>query len=228
LLAELQASEAGRELTVGAEDARPLLRQLLEGRAVRQPYGGHPRIFIWGLLEARLQRADLVILGGLNEGVWPALPAPDPWLPPKVRSNLGMPTLDGRIGLAAHDFASALGAPEVLITRARRDSRSPTVASRFLLRLDAMTGGLPRDIRLERLTRVFDDPGAPNPVDRPALLVPAEQRPDRISVTAVDRLKADPFAYYAQAILRLRSIDPVDADYSARWKGTEVHKVFEL
>jgi ATP-dependent helicase/nuclease subunit B len=116
----------------------------------------------------------------------------------------------------------------VLITRARRDSRSPTVASRFLLRLDAMTGGLPRNTTLERLTRALDDPGPPRPVDRPAPAVPTEQRPDRISVTAVDRLKADPYAYYAQAILKLRSIDPVDADYSARWKGTEVHKVFEL
>ena len=65
----------------------PVLRQLLDARAVRPPYGGHPRIFIWGLLEARLQRADLVVLGGLNEGVWPALPAPDPWLPPKVRAD---------------------------------------------------------------------------------------------------------------------------------------------
>jgi ATP-dependent helicase/nuclease subunit B len=227
LFAELQGSEAGSGLAVRAEEALPVLRQLLDGQAVRPPYGGHPRIFIWGLLEARLQRADLVILGGLNEGVWPALPAPDPWLPPKVRATLEMPTTDSRIGLAAHDFASALGAPEVLITRARRDSRSPTVASRFLLRLDAMTGGLPRDTTLERLTRALDDPGPPRPVDRPAPLVPAEQRPDRISVTAVDRLKADPFAYYAQAILKLRSIDPVDADYSARWKGTEVHKVFE-
>ena len=127
---------------------------------MRPPYGGHPRIFIWGLLEARLQRADLLILGGLNEGVWPALPAPDPWLPPKVRATLGMPTLEFRIGLAAHDFASALGAPEVLITRAKRDSRSPTVASRFLLRLDAISGGLPRDLVLERITRALDDPGA--------------------------------------------------------------------
>ena len=99
--------------------------------AFRPPYGGHPRVFIWGLLEARLQQADLMILGGLNEGVWPALPAPDPWLAPKIRANLGLPGLEFRVGLSAHDFASALGAPQVLITRARRDSRSPTVASRF-------------------------------------------------------------------------------------------------
>jgi ATP-dependent helicase/nuclease subunit B len=227
LLAELQSSEAAGELVVAAADAVPLLRQLLDSRAVRPPYGGHPRVFVWGLLEARLQRADLVVLGGLNEGVWPALPAPDPWLPPKVRATLRMPTLDTRIGLAAHDFASALGAPEVLITRARRDAKSPTVASRLLLRLDAISGGLPRDTKLERLTRALDNPGSPRPIDRPAPSPPAEQRPERISVTQVDRLKADPFAFYAQAILRLRSEDPVDADHTAAWKGTAVHKALQ-
>lgn len=227
LLSELQSSPIAADLQVAAADAVALLRQFLDARAVRPPYGGHPRIFIWGLLEARLQRADLVVLGGLNEGVWPALPAPDPWLPPKVRANLGMPTAEARIGLAAHDFASALGAPEVLITRARRDSRSPTVASRFLLRLDAISGGLPRDLRLERLARALDDPGEPQPVARPEPAPPAEQRPERISVTQVDRLKADPFAFYAQAILRLRDLDPVDADHTAAWKGSAVHKVLE-
>jgi ATP-dependent helicase/nuclease subunit B len=138
-----------------------------------------------------------------------------------------MPTLDSRIGLAAHDFASALGAPEVLVTRAKRDGRSPTVASRFLLRLDAISGRLPRDIRLERITRALDDPGRPQPVSQPRPSPPAEQRPDRISVTAVDRLKADPFAFYAQAILSLRRIDPVDADHTAAWKGSAVHAAFE-
>jgi ATP-dependent helicase/nuclease subunit B len=227
LLAELQVSPAAQALTLTAPEVIPVMRQLLDTRAIRPPYGGHPRIFIWGLLEARLQRADLVVLGGLNEGVWPSLPAPDPWLPPKVRSTLGMPTLETRIGLAAHDFASALGAPEVLITRSRRDAKSPTVASRFLLRLEAISGGIPRDTRLERLTRQLDDPGFARPVGRPAPSPPAEQRPDRISVTAVDRLNADPFAFYASAILKLRPLDPVDAEQDARWKGDAVHKALE-
>src|SRR5205823_7187778 len=132
-----------------------------------------------------------------------------------------------RIGLAAHDFANALGAPEVLITRAKRDAKSPTIASRFVLRLNAMTGGLPRDLVLERLVRALDDPGPAKPADRPAPSPPAVQRPERISVTAVDRLKADPFSFYAQAILKLRALDPVDADHTARWKGIAVHAVLE-
>ena len=227
LFAELEASQSARDLAVDDGDPVALLRELLATKSVRPAYGGHPRVFIWGLLEARLQQADLMILGGLNEGVWPALPNPDPWLAPKIRSKLGLPGLEYRIGLSAHDFASALGAREVLITRAKRDGRSPTVASRFLLRLEAISGGLPRDHRLERLTFALDDPGEPRPVERPEPCPPAEQRPERISVTAVDRLKADPFAFYAQAILKLRELDSVDADHTARWKGSAVHEVFE-
>jgi ATP-dependent helicase/nuclease subunit B len=138
-----------------------------------------------------------------------------------------LPGLEFRIGLSAHDFASALGAPQVLVTRARRDGRSPTVASRLWLRLQAMTGGVTRDARLERLTAALDEPSAVEPTERPRPSPPSEIRPRKISVTSVDRLKADPFAFYAQAMLRLRKLDGVDADHSAAWKGTAVHKVLE-
>ena len=222
-----RAGKVSTALEITKSDAAPILQQLLREVRIRPPFGGHPRVFIWGLLEARLQQADLMILGGLNEGVWPALPTPDPWLAPKIRSNLGLPGLEFRVGLAAHDFASALGAPQVLLTRARRDSKSPTVASRLWLRLQAMTGGLPHDHRLERLALNLDEPDAMHPADRPAPQPAMEQRPKRISVTSVDRLKADPFAFYAQAILRLRRLDAVDADHSAAWKGTAVHAVLE-
>ncbi|HYI43557.1 MAG TPA: PD-(D/E)XK nuclease family protein, partial [Sphingomicrobium sp.] len=227
MLSELQASPEALRMPVTGEDALAMLRQLLDMRRIRPPYGGHPRVFIWGLLEARLQQADLVVLGGLNEGVWPAAAAPDPWLAPRIRANLGIPGLEFRTGLSAHDFASALGAPDVLITRAKRDGRAPTVASRFWLRLNAMTGGLARDLRLERFVSALDDPGPPKPVARPQPSPPAELRPRKISVTQVDRLKADPFAFYAQAVLRLRSLDPVDDEHTARWKGSAVHEVFE-
>jgi ATP-dependent helicase/nuclease subunit B len=227
LLSEVQSTVEAESTFVEPEDGAAVLGHLLRAKSVRPPYGGHPRVFIWGLLEARLQKADLMILGGLNEGNWPGMPAPDPWLAPKIRANLGLSGLEFRIGLASHDFASALGAREVLITRARREGRSPTVASRLWLRLEAMTGGLPRDIPLERIAAEIDRPEAVAPAKRPQPSPPASQRLRKISVTAVDRLKADPFAFYAQAILKLRPLDPVDADHTAAWKGSAVHDVFE-
>ncbi|MCY7340182.1 MAG: double-strand break repair protein AddB, partial [Sphingomonas bacterium] len=226
LVAALEQSPAAAALHLD-QDALPLLTDLFDSAPVRRPYGGHPRISIWGLLEARLQQADLMILGGMNEGVWPAQPSPDPWLAPRIRRLLGLPGLDLRTGLAAHDFMSALGAPRVLLTRARRDGRSPTVASRLWLRLQAMTGGLARDSRLERLARAIDAPDSFTPADRPAPSPPLADRPRKIAVTDLDRLTADPFAFYAKAILKLRPLDPVDADHTAAWKGTAVHAVLE-
>ena len=206
-----------------------LLSQLLSAQAVRPPQGGHPRIAILGPIEARLQQADLMILAGLNEGVWPQLPAPDPWLAPRVRHALGLPGLDRRIGLAAHDLANGLGAPEVLITRALRDGSAPTVASRFWLRLKALAGPKwEENRRLLALARAIDaTPGPVKPVAQPAPCPPVSVRPRDIAVTDVDRLKADPYGFYARKILRLSPLDPVDADPTPAWRGTAVHDVLE-
>lgn len=228
LIAELEAVAGEGPARVDAAGLHRMLRQLLDGIAIRPPQGGHPRLFIWGLIEAQLQQADLMILGGLNEGIWPALPAPDPWLAPALRRTLGLPGLERRIGLAAHDFASALGAPRVILTRARRDARAPAIASRFWLRLEAMTGGLTREPRLKRWAAAIDRPVGPRaPAGRPAPCPPAAERPRRLAVTELDRLKADPYAFYARALLGLARLDPVDADPSAAWRGSAVHAVFE-
>lgn len=205
----------------------PMLRTLMDEVAVRPPQGGHPRLAILGLLEARLQTADLMVLGGLNEGVWPGLPAPDPWLAPRIRAELGLPGLERRIGLAAHDLAGALGAPEVLLTRARRDASAPTIASRFWLRLQALSGGLERAHELEAWVQALDTPADFAPSERPAPSPAVAARPKAISVTEVDRLKADPYAFYARRMLRLMPLDPVDADPSAAWRGTAVHAVLQ-
>ena len=225
LFTELEAAAAEVPAAMNPAELPVILDRLMTAIAVRPPYGQHPRISIWGLLEARLQRADLMVLGGLNEGVWPALPAPDPWLAPRLRAELGLPSLERRVGLAAHDFAGALAARQVLITRARRDARAPTVASRFWLRLEAMTGGVTRAPLAAKWARALDRPEAHRPAGRPAP-APAD-RPRLISVTEVDRLKADPFAFYARRILRLGRLDAVDADPSAAWRGSAVHEVLE-
>jgi ATP-dependent helicase/nuclease subunit B len=227
LLASAEPASAHGPERIAPSSLAALLEQLLAAVAVRPPYGQHPRLFVWGLIEARLQSADLVILGGLNEGVWPQLPTPDPWLAPRVRHELGLPGLERRIGLAAHDFAVALGGREVLVTRARRDSRAPAIASRFWLRLEAMTAGITRSPQLRAWTQGLDRPAAFLPAARPAPRPPADLRPRRIAVTDVDRLKADPFAFYARKMLAFAPLDPIDADPSAAWRGSAVHRALE-
>lgn len=217
---------------VAPRDAAPVLRLLMADVAVRPPQGGHPRLFIWGLLEARLQRADRMILAGLNEGQWPQPPTPDPWLAPLLRRRLGLPGMDRQTGLAAHDFASALGASDVLLVRSQRDAAAPTVASRLRLRLDALSGEA-ASLRepaapLLAVARALDGCASPQPVSRPAPAPPLDRRPTRVSVTEVDRLIADPFAFYARAGLGLMPLDPLDAPSTAAWRGTALHDVLEI
>jgi ATP-dependent helicase/nuclease subunit B len=226
LFEEVEAAAAEGPPLADPRDMPALLRTLMGEMAVRPAQGGNARLAIYGQIEARSQSADLMILAGLNEGTWPGTPAPDPWLAPRIRASLGLPGLERRIGVAAHDLAQGLGAPRVVLTRARRDAAGPALASRFWLRLAAMAGdGFRRDAALEHWARALDDPGEHVPVGRPAP-VPAS-RPTTISVTEVDRLKADPFAFYARRYLRLAPLDPVDAEPSAAWRGSEVHAVLQ-
>ncbi len=206
-----------------------ILSALLSEISVRPAFGKHPRVAIYGLLEARLQSADLVICAGLNEGSWPQLPQPDPWLAPHLRRRIGMPGLDRNIGLSAHDLASALGAPEIVLTRARRDRSGPTIASRFLLRFQALmverlqveTNALMLGRQLDRAEEQAANYSRPAPVPSP------EQRKVAISITQMDMLKADPYAFYARNILKLDALKPVDADPDPAWKGTLVHHIIE-
>ena len=224
---EVQADAGPPEIT--PDGVAPLLRVLLDEVAVRPPQGGHPRLAIYGLIEARLQTADLMVLGGLNEGTWPGRPAPDPWLAPRIRAELGLPGLERRVGIAAHDFGQSLGAPEAIVTRSRREAKSPALASRFWLRLQALSGSrFERATALEGWTRALDDPGEHAPAARPEPCPPASLRPKAISVTEVDRLKADPYAFYARRVLGLGPLEPVDADPSAAWRGSAVHDILEL
>ena len=218
--------------TLGRVDATGLVatfREIFSGAVVRPPYGGHPRVAIYGLLEARLQQADYVICSGLNEGTWPQIAQPDPWLAPAIRRHLKLPTLDRNIGLSAHDLATALGAQEVLLTRARRDRSGPTVASRFLLRIKALIGGaLAGDDALLAWADALDHPAEKEPfATRPVPMPNAEQRLVSLSVTDFDQLKSDPYSFYAKRILGLPVLEKVDAEPSYAWRGSLVHDILE-
>lgn len=211
-----------------AADLPAFLGAVLGTVAVRPAYGRHPRLAIYGLLEARLQRADLMILGGLNEGVWPPSDTFDPWLPPKVRAALGLPPTDRALALSAHDFVQACGAPEVLLTRSKRDASAPTVASRFWLRLDALLGSdLPRDGEIAALASALDSSETRAPAPRPEPAPPVDERPREISVTEVETLRADPFQFYAKRLLRLSRLDALGEKAGPAQRGTIVHDLME-
>ena len=213
-----------------------LLDALMEEHVVRPPFGRHPRLQIWGPLEARLQHADCMILGGLNEGNWPPAAAGDPWMSRPMRADFGLPPPELRIGLSAHDFVQCCGAQEVYLTRARRIEGTPTIPSRWLQRLDALLAIGPKGTTALRATEPallawwhnLDQPGEPlGPRPAPAPAPPVAARPRQLSVTKIETWIADPYAIYAREILRLRPLDPVDADPSAAERGIIIHRILD-
>ncbi len=206
-----------------------LFESLLAGHAVRPKLGQHPRIHIWGPLEARLQHADLVILGGLNEGTWPPEAAADPWMSRPMQAKFGLPLPERRIGLAAHDFAQAFSAPRVVLTRAGRVENVPTVPSRWLLRLESLIGSLEAIAAKESLRwcaflqQPIETFAACAPCPRPLLAA----RPRKLSVTEIETWMRDPYAIYARRILKLEPLDPLDADPGAAERGRFIHEALD-
>ncbi len=223
-----------------AHDFVDLLGALLAGEEIRDRDAPHPHIMIWGTLEARVQGADLLILGGLNEGSWPEAPAPDPWLNRQMRDKAGLLLPERRIGLSAHDFQQAIGAPEVWLTRATRSDDAETVPSRWLNRLTNLLQGLPdqggqtalSDMRARgrtflNWTKTLEHAPRINAAHRPSPKPPVAARPRRLSVTEIKRLIRDPYAIYAKHVLRLKPLDPLVQAPDALLRGIVIHEILE-
>jgi ATP-dependent helicase/nuclease subunit B len=218
------------------KNAVRLFETLMEGRVVR-PRGTHPRLAILGPLEARLLSFDHTIVGGLDEGVWPALPKADPFLSRQMRATLGLPSAEQRIGLQAHDFIQLAAAPSVMLTRAARRGNTPTVPSRWLWRLNTLAEGALGEAgakavlaaeplawarALQPRTRTYDNVAArPNPKPPVAL------RPMKFSATEIEKWVRDPYSIYANKVLGLSALGELGTPIGARDRGTAIHAALE-
>jgi len=214
---------------------------LMRGKVVRPRYGTHPRLSILGPLEARMLTADRIILGGLNEGVWPAAPPIEPFLSRGMRETLRLSLPERRFGLSAHDFAELAANPDVILTRAKRSDDGPKVASRWLWRLKTLIrGALPEtaDQVLSASQQYLSwaralDFVAPDKVvqiTRPCPKPdPAERWPKarQLSITQIKTWIRDPYSIYARHILALYPLDDLDRVLDVRDYGNALHKGLE-
>jgi double-strand break repair protein AddB len=233
-------AEAGAGTDVSPLDYANLLRTVLAGE-VRETEAAHPLIAIRGTLEARVQGAELVVLGGLNDGTWPASAKPDPWLNRSMRKAAGLLLPERQIGLSAHDYQQAAGAPQVVLSRSMRGADAEAVPSRWLNRLVNLMAGLPdrqgpkaleamkeRGNRWLALAAAFDAPaGLAQPEKRPSPRPPVAARPKKLSVTEIKTLIRDPYAIYARHILNLSPLDPLRPEADPRLRGTVLHAILE-
>jgi ATP-dependent helicase/nuclease subunit B len=216
-----------------------LFVELLRQARFRPSYGQHPRLSILGPLEARLIRPDVVVLGGMNEGVWPPEVSADPWMSRPMKKDFGMSPPEHRIGLSAHDFVQLAAAPRVMLTRSRRAGGAPSVPSRFLLQLETVLralghSGTDHDALASmelwaEWAQALDEPPANTikscaaPEPRP----PSDLRPKQLSVTDVGLWQRNPYAIYAKYVLGLRKLDELEAPLDAADRGNLIHEALE-
>lgn len=214
-------------------DYPAMFETLMSGATLRPRYGLHPRLHIWGPLEARLLHADLTVMGGLNEGTWPPDPGNDPWMSRPMRKEFGLPSPERRVGLAAHDFAQGFAAPRVALTRAAKSEGAPTVPSRWLTRLETVLEGagagdaLKPDRDWRALYHAQSRPAAPVRIGPPEPRPPVAARPRELSVTRIELWMREPYAIYADKILRLRPLDPLEADPGVADRGSFIHDALD-
>ncbi|MDA8585827.1 double-strand break repair protein AddB [Rhodobacteraceae bacterium] len=233
--------EADYKGAISFSDYVRFLEAALSAENDREPDGVHPSVMIWGTLEARVQGADLVVLGGLNEGTWPEPTKADPWLNRRMRKDLGLLLPEGQVGLAAHDYQQAIAADHAILTRSKRGEDGEAVPSRWLNRLTNLLEGLPeqdgpaaleemkhRGDRFLTLVDSLDRPSATvAPEPRPAPAPPNGKRPKNLSVTEIKTLIRDPYAIYAKHVLHLRPLLPLQPTPDARLKGIVFHDIME-
>ena len=236
-LMEEFAQSADDGLILTAEEYAAFFDRLIDSETLAAPEDGHPRLRILGALEARLIDADLVVLGALDETIWPPRAETDAFLNRPMRAAVGLSAPERRLGQSAHDFVMGMGAGEVTLTRALRRGGKPTVASRLVQRLGAVTpepAWTAMQARGERLLalarsldapRAADDPSRLQPVARPAPRPAVALRPRRLSVTQIETLLRDPYAICAARIYDLAPLEAFDAEEEPRLIGQALHDI---
>ncbi|MEM1046906.1 MAG: double-strand break repair protein AddB [Pseudomonadota bacterium] len=220
------------DLTLAPADYPDFFDCLIAGLPVRPSRPADPRLQIWGPLEARLQSPDLIVLGGLNEGLWPSLPQTDPWLSRPMRTGLDLQPPERRIGLSAHDMLQGLCGRRVVITRSQRSDGAPTVPSRWLQRLRPVVGAAAFDamvargaLVLDRVARMDQPARMRRAAVRPNPKPPVDARPVALSVTEVETLIRDPYAFYARRVLNLQPVEAIGAAPDHADRGTLIHDI---
>jgi ATP-dependent helicase/nuclease subunit B len=206
------------------------LKVLLKQITLHEPFT-HPRVQLLGPIESRLIQADLVILANVNEGSWPTYPKINPWLNRSMRSAIGLPDPETHIGEEALDFMLALGNKNVLLTRSLRTDGNPTTPSRWLLRLKAIASCHNIDLSCSHSIHTWryllDQPPAELKITEPAPCPPLSVRPLRMSISDIDLLLKDAYAFYAKNILKLAPLDHIEITMTPALFGSWLHRILQ-
>ena len=213
---------AGIDLTLS--DSRTFVADALSGVSVRGAMRDGADVVVLGTIESRMQTADVVILTGLNEGMFPSRGYENAWLPRVVAEKIGLPSPNRKVSLQALDFMNLSCGQCVYWLRSGVAGGVQTTESRFISRVIARRGVFNRDTEILDSVLARDDVPY-KPLDYSAPVPPADW--SDVYVTELEHLIHNPYSFYVKHILRLRVLDDYWVGVDARDFGNLVHDVIE-
>jgi RecB family exonuclease len=214
----------GIELSLS--DVRAFIADTLSSVTIRPTPSDNPDVCVLGTIESRMQTADVVILTGLNDGMFPARGYENAWLPRTISDQIGLPSPDHKVSLMALDFMNLSCGNEVYWLRSKISGGVQTIESRFLSRVSARNGNFDTTIQDKILSCVYAHDNVPaRPLNYDAPTPPSDW--SDIYVTDLELLIHNPYSFYVRHILRLKQIDDYWIGPDARKFGNLVHDVIE-
>ena len=209
-------------------DIRGLIADAISSVSVRKKLDDNCNIRVLGMVEARMQKADVIILTGLNDGMFPAKGYENAWLPRKVSlEEIGLPSPNKKVSLMALDFINLSCANEVYWLRTSQSGEAVNLESRFLSRVAIAHGDeIERDKKtLEEVLK--SDKNVPEDLiefNPPTM----EIKPMELYITKLDDLNEDnpyynPYNFYVTKMLGLKIEDDEWVFKKYMDFGTAVH-----
>ena len=180
------------------------------------------RVTILKPIDARLHTADLVVLAGLNEGIWPKLANIDPCFNNMMIEKIGFPIPEKSIGEEAFNFQCLANSESVILSRSEKIDSSIIYPSRWFLKLLTLSRAKITATALEKFTNNNQEEFFLPP--SPAI----EYRPTTLSVTQIEKLIYNPYHIYVDVILKLKKLSPLTKELSALDFGNFIHKAIEI
>lgn len=212
------------DIVLNVFDARSFIADAIGSVSIRPIKTNESDVCVLGTIESRMQTADVIILTGLNDGMFPSIGYENAWLPRDIANKIGMPSPNRKVSLMALDFMNLSCGENVYWLRSKNSGGTLTTESRFLSRVCVAIGDIQNDNEILKSVRGRDDvPYQPLDYSPPT---PPIDKSD-VYVTEIELLIHNPYAFYVKHILRLKPIDDYWVLPDARNFGIIVHDVIE-
>lgn len=215
--------------------AAAVVGDLLRGPVceVRPHRQRHLPVRVVGLVEARLEVADLLVLAGMSQDVFPGRLARPLLLPDALRQRMGLQTWRALADEKSELFLRLMhAAPRVVITwpreREGRDALPSPLVQRLLLAADREPEQAGEPVLRRRAVpevAALVAAEARHRAEPEPITAPRAPRPTRLSHSALQRHRECPYRFLLADSLGLRRLDPLDQAYGPADVGNLAHAV---